>query len=98
MQLTYESLASVSSMSARIDAADWKGYMIQIMSAPANCRVRMMEQLAAQGVASFGTIRRKFYAYNGGTRHKAGGEVALVDRRKVKQMTAANPWLECYMT
>ncbi len=98
MQLTYESLAAVSSLTARVDAADWKSYMLQIASAPANCRVRVMQQLAASGVAPFGTIRRKFYAYNGGTRRKGCGEVALVDRRRVRQMTAANPWLECYMT
>ena len=98
MQLTYESLAAVSSLTARVDAADWKSYMLQIASAPANCRVRVMQQLAASGVAPFGTIRRKFYAYNGGTRQKGCGEVALVDRRRVRQMTAANPWLECYMT
>lgn len=98
MQLTYESLAAVSSLTARVDAADWKSYMLQIASAPANCRVRVMHQLADAGVAPFGTIRRKFYAYNGGTRQKGSGEVALVDRRRVRQMTAANPWLECYMT
>ena len=60
---TYEQLAAVSSMTARVAAADWKAYMMEIEAAPKNQRVRVMEQMAARGVAPFGTIRRRFYAY-----------------------------------
>ena len=88
---TYEQLAAVSSMTARVAAADWKAYMMEIEAAPKNQRVRVMEQMAARGVAPFGTIRRRFYAY------QRAGASALVDRRRVRQLTAANPWLECYM-
>ena len=88
---TYEQLAAVSSMTARVAAADWKAYMMEIEAAPKNQRVRVMEQMAARGVAPFGTIRRRFYAY------RRAGASALVDRRRVRQLTAANPWLECYM-
>jgi len=88
---TYEQLAAVSSMTARVAAADWKAYMMEIEAAPKNQRVRVMEQMAARGVAPFGTIRRRFYAY------QRAGAAALVDRRRVRQLTAANPWLECYM-
>ena len=65
---------------------------MQIAAAPKNQRVRMMEELASKGVATFGTIRRKFYDYQ-----RMGG-AALVDRRRVRQLSATNPWLECYMT
>ena len=88
---TYEQLAAVSSMEARVAAADWKAYMMEIEAAPKNQRVRVMEQMASRGVAPFGTIRRRFYAY------QRAGAAALVDRRRVRQLTAANPWLECYM-
>lgn len=88
---TYEQLAAVSSMEARVAAADWKSYMMEIEAAPKNQRVRVMEQMASRGVAPFGTIRRRFYAY------QRAGAAALVDRRRVRQLTAANPWLECYM-
>ena len=99
MQLArYEELAAVSSMKARVELVEWKSYMLQIAAAPANCRVRVMKQLAAQGVAPYGTIRRKFYAYNGGRDGKGLGATALVDRRCVRHITAANPWLECYMS
>ena len=94
----YEELAAVSSMKARVEMVEWKSYMLQIAAAPANCRVRVMKQLAAQGVAPYGTIRRKFYAYNGGRDGKGLGATALVDRRCVRHITAANPWLECYMS
>ena len=89
---TYEQLAAVSSMKARVEAADWKALVMQIAAAPKNQRVRMMEELASKGVATFGTIRRKFYDYQ-----RMGG-AALVDRRRVRQLSATNPWLECYMT
>ena len=89
---TYEGLAAVASMRARVEAVDWREHMVAIAAAPKNRRVEMMRQLADQGVAPFGTIRRKFYAY------MADGAAALVDRRRVKTMTAQNPWIECYMT
>ena len=89
---TYEGLAAVASMRARVEAVDWREHMIAIEAAPKNRRVEMMRSLAARGVAPFGTIRRKYYAYQ-----KAGAG-ALVDRRRVKAMTAQNPWVECYMT
>ena len=89
---TYEGLAAVASMKARVEAVDWREHMVAIDSAPKNRRVEMMQQLAAQGVAPFGTIRRKYYAY------QKSGAAALVDRRRVKTMTAQNPWIECYMT
>lgn len=48
MQLArYEELAAVSSMKARVELVEWKSYMLQIAAAPANCRVRVMKQLAA---------------------------------------------------
>ena len=89
---SYEGLAAISSMRARVDAADMKEYMVAIDAAPKNRRVAMMHQLAAQGVASFGTIRRRYYDY------RRNGAVALIDRRCVKTLTAQNPWLECYMS
>lgn len=89
---TYEGLAAVASMKARIEAVDWREHMVAIASAPKNRRVEMMQRLADQGVAPFGTIRRRYYAY------VKGGAAALVDRRRVKTMTVQNPWIECYMT
>lgn len=89
---TYEGLAAVSSMTARVAAVDWKDIMIEIASAPKSQRVRLMQQIAERTGRGFGTVRNKFYAY------EQSGEVALIDRRRVKQMTAVNPWLECYMT
>ena len=58
---TYEGLAAISSMRARIDAADMKEYMVAIDAAPKNRRVEFMKQLADQGVASYGTLRRRYY-------------------------------------
>lgn len=89
---TYEGLCAVASMRARLDAADWKEIVAEIDAAPKSQRVRVMRQVAARTGNGFGTVRRKFYAY------QRGGDAALVDRRRVKAMTAANPWAECYMT
>ena len=89
---TYEGLCAVSSMKARVDAVDWKDIIIEIASAPKSQRVRLMVQIAERTGKGFGTIRNRFYAY------EKSGETALIDRRRVKQMTAVNPWLECYMT
>ena len=89
---TYEGLLAVSSMKARVDAVDWKDIMAEISAAPKACRVSLMQQIADRTGHGFGTIRNKYYAY------ERIGEAALVDRRRMKQMTASNPWLECYMT
>ena len=89
---TYEGLAAVSSMRARVEAVNWRRHVMAIAAAPKCRRVEMMQKLAAQGIAPYGTIRRKFYAF------QERGDAALVDRRRVRRMTAANPWLECYMT
>ena len=89
---TYEGLAAVSSMKARVKAAEWRDMMIEIEAAPAKMRVRLMMQKAAQGVAPYATIRNKFYAYQ---KH---GDGALIDRRCCRSLTRKNPWLECYMT
>lgn len=89
---TYSGLSAVASMQARLDAVDWKDIMIEIASAPKAQRVRLMVQIAERTSRGFGTVRNKFYAY------EKSGEAALVDRRRVKTMTAENPWLPCYMT
>ena len=89
--MTYEGLAAVSSMTARVAAADWKDRMMEIASAPRNERVRLMHQIAARDCIPFGTVRNKYYLY------QKTGDVQLIDRRRVKTMTAQNPWLECYM-
>ena len=89
---TYEGLAAVSSMTARVEAVDWKDIMLEIAAAPENQRVRLMTQIAERTGKGFGTIRNRFYRY------ERQGDVALIDRRRMKQMTAVNPWLECYMT
>ena len=89
---TYEGLAAVSSMKARCDAVDWKDIMIEIASAPKCERVRLMAVIAERTGRGFGTVRNKFYLY------EKAGDAALIDRRRVKSMTAQNPWLECYMT
>ena len=89
---TYEGLAAVSSMKARCDAVDWKDIMIEIASAPKCERVRLMAVIAERTGRGFGTVRNKFYLY------EKSGDAALIDRRRVKSMTAQNPWLECYMT
>ena len=57
---TYEGLAAVSSMKARVEAVEWRDLMIEIEAAPAKMRVRLMMQKAAQGVAPYATIRNKF--------------------------------------
>ena len=74
----YESLAAVASMSARIELKAWSDRMSEIESAPKNRRVEVMKAMAARGDASFGTIRRRYYAYQ---KH---GLAALVDRRSEK--------------
>ena len=89
---TYDGLCAVASMKARVDAVDWKDIVLEIASAPKDQRVRLMVQIANQTGRGFGTIRNKFYDY------EKRGESALIDRRRMKQMTAVNPWLECYMT
>lgn len=89
---TYEGLCAVSSMKARVEAVNWKDIIIEIASAPKSQRVRLMVQIAERTGKGFGTIRNRFYAY------EKSGETALIDRRRVKQMTAVNPWLECFMT
>ena len=89
---TYEGLAAVSSMKARCDAVDWKDIMIEIASAPKCERVRLMAAIAERTGRGFGTVRNKFYLY------EKSGDAALIDRRRVRGMSAANPWLECYMT
>ena len=89
--MTYEKAMSVTSMAARVEAADWLGRMREIAAAPSNQRVRMMKQIGEQSGISWCTIRNKFYAYQ-------KNEAALIDRRRVKHLSAANPWLECYMT
>lgn len=89
---TYDGLCAVASMKARVDAVDWKDIVLEIASAPKNQRVRLMVQIATRTGRGFGTIRNKFYDY------EKWGESALIDRRRMKQMTAVNPWLECYMT
>ena len=88
---TYNELMSVSSMSARLDAVDWREIMLEISSAPKNQRVALMRQISDRTGKGFGTVRNKFYEY------EKSGDVALVDRRHMKHMTAKNPWLECYM-
>lgn len=89
---TYDGLCAVASMKARVDAVDWKDIVLEIASAPKDQRVRLMVQIATRTGRGFGTIRNKFYDY------EKRGESALIDRRRMKQMTAVNPWLECYMT
>lgn len=89
---TYEGLAAVSSMKARVAAVEWRELMLEIAAAPSSMRVRLMRQKAAQGVAPYGTIRNKFYAY------QRQGDAALVDRRRCREMSGRNPWVECYMT
>lgn len=89
---TYDGLCAVASMKARVDAVDWKDIVLEIASAPKDQRVRLMVQIATRTGRGFGTIRNKFYDY------EKNGESALIDRRRMKQMTAVNPWLECYMT
>lgn len=89
---TYEGLCAVASMRARLDAADWKEIVAEIAAAPKSQRVRLMRQVAARTGRGFGTVRRKFYAY------ERDGDAALVDRRRVRAMTAANPWGECFMS
>lgn len=89
---TYEGLAAVSSMKARVEAVEWRDLMIEIEAAPAKMRVRLMMQKAAQGVAPYSTIRNKFYAY------QKNGDGALIDRRRCRAMNGRNPWVECYMT
>ena len=89
---TYDGLCAVASMKARVDAVDWKDIVLEIASAPKDQRVRLMVQIATRTGRGFGTIRNKFYDY------EKRGESALIDRRRLKQMTAVNPWLECYMT
>lgn len=89
--MTYEGLAAVSSMTARVAAADWKDRMLEIASAPRNERVRLMHQIADRDGIPFGTVRNKYYLY------QKTGDVQLIDRRRVKTLTAQNPWLECYM-
>jgi hypothetical protein len=39
---TYNELMSVSSMSARLDAVDWREIMLEISAAPKNQRVALM--------------------------------------------------------
>lgn len=89
---TYDGLCAVASMKARVDAVDWKDIVLEIASAPKDQRVRLMVQIATRTGRGYGTIRNKFYDY------EKNGESALIDRRRMKQMTAVNPWLECYMT
>lgn len=89
---TYDGLCAVASMKARVDAVDWKDIVLEIASAPKDQRVRLMVQIATRTGRGFGTIRNKFYDY------EKLGESVLIDRRRMKQMTAVNPWLECYMT
>lgn len=89
---TYDGLCAVASMKARVDAVDWKDIVLEIASAPKDQRVRLMVQIATRTGRGYGTIRNKFYDY------EKRGESALIDRRRMKQMTAVNPWLECYMT
>ena len=89
---TYEGLAAVSSMKARCDAVDWKDRMLEIAAAPKTRRVVLMKLIAERDGVGFGTVRNRFYRY------ERGGDAALVDRRRVKRQSAANPWLECYMT
>lgn len=89
---TYDGLCAIASMEARRNASDWRDIMLEIASAPKDQRVRLMVQIANQTGRGFGTIRNKFYDY------EKRGESALIDRRRMKQMTAVNPWLECYMT
>ena len=43
---TYEGLAAVSSMQARVEAVEWKDVIIEIASAPKSQRVRLMTQIA----------------------------------------------------
>lgn len=89
---TYDGLCAIASMEARRNASDWRDIMLEIASAPKDQRVRLMVQIANQTGRGFGTIRNKFYDY------EKRGESVLIDRRRMKQMTAVNPWLECYMT
>ena len=89
---TYEGLAAVSSMKARVEAVEWRDLMIEIAASPKRMRVRLMMQKAAQGVAPYATIRNKFYAY------QKRGDGALIDRRRCRAMSGRNPWVECYMT
>ena len=92
MPATYAHLAAVSSMRAKVEAVEWKERMRSIAAAPKNRRVSLMVQMSGETAIPYGTIRRKFYAY------QAGGVTALIDRRRVRSMTARNPWLECFMT
>ena len=89
---TYDGLAAISSMKARVEAVEWRDLMFEIEAAPAKMRVRLMRQKAAQGVAPYPTIRNKFYDY------QKYGDCVLLDRRRCRSLTRKNPWLECYMT
>ena len=89
---TYEGLAAVSSMQARMDAVDLKEIMIEISSAPKNQRVRLIMQISERTGRAYGTLKNLFYKY------EKSGDAALIDRRRMKHLTAVNPWLECYMT
>lgn len=88
---TYEGMMAITSMTARVATADWEDRMSEIASAPKSQRVRLMRQISTRDGISYNTIRNKFYAYQ-------KNESALIDRRRVRHLTAANPWLECYMT
>lgn len=75
---------------------DWKTMFAAIESQPTNQRVAYMKEIASRMGIPYGTIRNKFYAYRKPT-SAGGGELALVDGRRVKRYTKRNPWLECYM-
>ena len=89
---TYEGLTAISSMKARMDAVDMREIMLEISAAPKNQRVRLMVQISERTGKGFGTVRNAYY------RWEKQGDVALVDRRRQRQLTAENPWLPAYMT
>ena len=91
MAKDYTSLAMVSSLKARMDAAEWLDICISIRARKKD-RVAYMRQLAAQGVAPFATIRNKFYTF------EADGDGALIDRRRCRILSRQNPWVECFKT
>lgn len=88
---TYEGLSAISSMKARVQAVEWSEIMREIAAAPKNQIVLTMKRIAESRGIPYATIRNKRSAY------EREGDAALIDRRRVKQMTAVNPWLSAFL-
>lgn len=86
----FGAVADISSLKARVDAADWRDVMLELEAAPPCALTRLMRDMELRGVAPYGTIRNKFYEY------RRSGDVALVDRRRCRQLTRRNPWMDAF--